>query len=311
VSRAGSRALPYASVAFAACSWGTWALVIRHTEALGPMPAVLEASIVMGVIALVSWVASLRDGAPARRTWRAWSLVAWFGVSDLLTVLLFFAAYKLTIAVAVLTHYMTPVFVALSAPIVLRERMTGRTGVAIAVSSLGLVAMLARRGGPDASGGGEGMGESAAVVWTSAALGTASAVFYASNVLVNKVIVRWFSTSQAMFWHALVATGLGLALVPWSSWPTISAHAVVFLGIAALGPGALGGLAFVWGLRRIPAAHASTLTLLEPLVSLFLGAAVLGERVGVRALVGGALILAGAVLVMTQSAAPAGDVTSA
>jgi drug/metabolite transporter (DMT)-like permease len=307
VSRGESRALPYAAVAFAASSWGTWALVIRHTEALGPMPAALEAAIVMGVIALVSWVVSLRDGAPARRTWRAWSLVAWFGVSDLLTVLLFFAAYKLTIAVAVLTHYMTPVFVALSAPIVLRERMTGRTGFAIAVSSLGLVAMLAHRGEPGAAGGGEGMGESAAVVWTSAALGTASAVFYASNVLVNKVIVRWFSTGEAMFWHALVATTLGLALVPLSAWPTISPCAVAFLTVAALGPGALGGLAFVWGLRRIPAAHASTLTLLEPLVSLFLGAAVLGERVGVRALVGGALILAGAVLVMTQAAAPAAD----
>ena len=36
-----------------------------------------------------------------------------------MNVLLFFAAYKLTIAVSVLTHYLTPIFVALAAPLLL------------------------------------------------------------------------------------------------------------------------------------------------------------------------------------------------
>ena len=63
-------------------------------------------------------------------------------------------------------------------------------------------------------------------------------------------------------------------------------------------------MAFAAGLRRMPAAHASTLTLLEPVVSLVLGAWVLGERVGASAILGGAMILAGAVLVMTQSRGP-------
>ncbi len=302
MTRAASRVLAYAAVAFAAASWGTWALIIRHAESLGPMPAALQAAIVMGVITVVSGAVSLRQPRLGRRTRRAWALVAWFGVSDVLTVLLFFAAYKLTIAVAVLTHYMTPIFVALTAPFVLRERMTARTGIAVGVSFAGLVLMLERSTG--------GTGDGAAAVWTSAALGTASAVFYASNVLVNKFIVDSFTTSQAMFWHGLVAAAVGLALVPFSAWSAIEPRAVAFLTVAAIGPGALGGLAFVWGLRRIPAAHASTLTLLEPLVSLLLGAAVLGERIGVAALAGGALILAGALVVMTQGARPVLDATA-
>ena len=89
--------------------------------------------------------ASLRDRVAARRTWQAWASVAWFGVADVLNVLLFFAAYKLTIAVAVLTHYLTPIFVALVAPLVLRERMTARTGWAIAASFSGLAVMIRRR----------------------------------------------------------------------------------------------------------------------------------------------------------------------
>jgi drug/metabolite transporter (DMT)-like permease len=54
----------------------------------------------------------------------------------------------------------------------------------------------------------------------------------------------------------------------------------------------------------MPAANASTLTLLEPLVSILLAAAVLGERLEPRAIAGGALILGGAVIVMRQQAAP-------
>jgi drug/metabolite transporter (DMT)-like permease len=294
-------ALPYAAVAVAASSWGAWALIIRHAESIGPMPAALESAIVMGAITVVAGLASLRDRAGRTRTWRAWACVVWFGVGDTLNVLLFFAAYKLTIAVAVLTHYMTPIFVALAAPFLLREKMSMRTGAAIAASLLGLATMLAPAGSP----------VRAEVVWTSAALGTASAVFYASNVLVNKFIAEAFTTSEAMFWHGVVATILGLALVPWRAWPTVEPHAVTFLAFAAIGPGALGGLLFVWGLRGMPAAHASTLTLLEPLVSVWLGAAVLGERVGARAAVGGALILSGAVAVMTQPRATAQRVQTA
>jgi drug/metabolite transporter (DMT)-like permease len=287
------RGLPYAAVALAASSWGAWALLIRHAEAIAPMPAVLESTVVMAVIAIVAGVASLRDPVAPRRSWRAWACVGWFGVADLFNVLLFFAAYKLTIAVAVLTHYMTPILVALVAPMVLREKMTARTAFAIAVSFFGLAVMLAP----------SGTGASARVVWTSAALGTGSAVFYASNVLVNKFVVDSFSTSQAMFWHGVVATLLGLAMVPHGAWAAIDPHAVAFLAVVAIGPGALGGLAFVWGLRRMPAAHASTLTLLEPVVSLALGARILGERIGPLAVLGGALILAGAILVLTQARA--------
>jgi len=282
------RPLPYAAVAFAACLWGTWGLVIRETEALGRMSTALESTIVMAVITVVSGVACLRDRIARPAPWRARAWVAWLGVGDAMNVLLFFAAYKLTIAVSVLTHYLTPVFVAIAAPLVLGERRTLRTTVAIAVSFGGLATMLAP------SGGG-----ASAVVLESAALGAGSALFYASNVVVNKFVADSYSTSETMFWHGVVATPLLAAFVGPSAWAAIEPRAAVFLAIASIGPGALAGLAFVWGLRRMPAAHASTLTLLEPLVSIVLGAVALGEPLGVRSAAGGALILAGSLAVMT------------
>jgi drug/metabolite transporter (DMT)-like permease len=287
------RALPYAAVAFAACAWGTWGLVIRWTEAIGTMSTALESALVMAVITLVTGLAALRDRVPGPGSWRTRAWVACIGVADAFNILLFFAAYKLTIAVSVLAHYLTPIFVAIAAPFALRERMTLRTVSAVAVSFGGLVLMLA----PSAGGSG------ADAVWRSAALGAGSAVFYASNVVVNKFVTEEFSTSETMFWHGVVATPLLAAFVPPAAWSAVDTRAAAFLAVASIVPGGLAGLAFVWGLRRMPAAHASTLTLLEPLVSIALGAVVLGEWLGVHAFGGGALILLGALLVMTASTA--------
>jgi drug/metabolite transporter (DMT)-like permease len=50
----------------------------------------------------------------------------------------------------------------------------------------------------------------------------------------------------------------------------------------------------------MPATHASTLTLLEPLVSVLLGAAVFGERLAPSGLAGGLAILGGALLVLLR-----------
>ncbi len=133
----------------------------------------------------------------------------------------------------------------------------------------------------------------AALVWESAALGAGSAVFYATNVVVNKFVIEAFSTSEVMFWHGVVATPFLAAFVPRAAWAAVDMRAAWFLALASVGPGALAGLAFVWGLRRMPATHASTLALLEPLVSVLLGAAVLGERLAASAFVGATAILGG------------------
>ena len=106
------------------------------------MPTALESTLVMAVMTLASGLASVFDRVRAPAPWKARAWVAWLGVSDSFNMLLFFAAYKLTIAVSVLTHYLTPIFVALAAPLLLRERMTGRTVLAVAASFVGLAIML-------------------------------------------------------------------------------------------------------------------------------------------------------------------------
>ena len=278
------RALGYALVATAAMAWGTWPLILRNA----PMPAALQSAVLMTAITVASLPVMLRDRVHVRPTFSQWLGVAWLGIGDALNTVLFFGAYqRTTVAIAVLTHYLTPIFVAIAAPVVLGEKARARTFAAVAVAFAGLVLLLEPWR--------VGLGRSDLL---GAALGAGSAVFYASNVLVNKRLARAFSGSEMMFFHGVVATPLLFALVPTHEYALVSRHALTIVMLGALGPGALGGLLFVWGLRRVPASHASVLTLLEPFVAVLLAAAVMGETVGIVAFVGGAMILAGAVVVV-------------
>jgi drug/metabolite transporter (DMT)-like permease len=293
--------VPYAAVALAACAWGTWALIIRHAEAICPMPSALEATLVMAVLTAVTGLTSLRDRIPGRAPVQARAWVAYLGFADAMNVLLLFAAYKITVGVAVLTHYLTPILVAVASPALLGERLTRRTTLAVIVSISGLALMVAPAHGTvrmDA-------------VWRSAALGAGSALFYASNIIVNKFVAESFSTSETMFWHGIVATPFLAAFVPRAAWAALDVRAAAFLSVVSIGPGALAGLVFVWALRRMPAAHASTLTLIEPLVAVLVGASLYGEDLGFRTVVGGGCILAGAFAVMIPARRPPDERLSA
>jgi drug/metabolite transporter (DMT)-like permease len=60
----------------------------------------------------------------------------------------------------------------------------------------------------------------------------------------------------------------------------------------------LGGWLNYWLLKRIGATKLLVMGLLEALVAVLLGAAILGERMGARAIVGGVLILVSVVFVL-------------
>jgi len=262
-------------------------MVLRHA----PMPPALQSAIMMTVLTLVSAPVMLRDRFRVKATRRDWILVTWLGVSDALNTVLFFAAYQRTsVAIAVLTHYLTPIFIALAAPFVVHEKLGPRTKVAVGVSFVGLFLLLAPwRAGVSSS---DVLG---------AALGAGSAVFYASNVLTNKRLAKVFSGSEMMFFHGVVGTPLLWALVPWTALHEASGPAlgVVLAGSVALG--SVGGLAFSWGLKRIKASHASVLTLLEPFVAVTTAAVFLSQGIEAASIAGGVLILGGAALVVVQS----------
>jgi drug/metabolite transporter (DMT)-like permease len=277
----------YLFVALAATAWGTWPIFLRRAEAGGRIHPAVESALVMSILTLVSGVFCIWDRVRSKASFWQWGGIVWLGIADAMNVVLFFRAYQTTsVAVAVTTHYLAPLFVALAAPLVLGEPLTRKLFGAVALSFVGLLLLLAPRVG---SNGAAGFG---------ALFGSLSAAFYASNVLVNKRITNVFSGSELSFYHGLVATPWLLAMVPSGGFAAVSSTSWGYLLAGSLFAGAFGGLMFVWGLRRVDATRASNLTFLEPLVATACASILLGERLSIGRAAGGALILAGAAWVI-------------
>ncbi len=210
-----------------------------------------------------------------------WLLVA-NGVFDALNVLAFFSALDhTTVAIAVLTHYLAPCFIALAAPYIDRQRTPGALPAA-AVALAGLVLVLTPWR-PTANAGNVGLG---------ALLGAASAICYAGNVFVVGRVALVLGPIRAMGYHALIA---GVLLLPLGlrEIGLLDGNKLALLTTAAITIGAISGVLFVAGLERIGAARAAVLTYAEPLVAVLIGVLYWREATSAWALLGG-LLIAGA-----------------
>ena len=270
-------------VTLAAASWGTWSLFLRPTG----LPPLMTAPMLFGIMAVVTFPFTLRE-APARWDRRTVGLLLANTCTDALNVITFFGAMMYTtVAIAVLTHYLAPILIALASPKL--EGSTARGARPAAVVALGgLVIMLEPwRGASDG-------------VVVGAALGVASAVAYAANVFVARRLTERIGPARVMSYHSALAAVVmlpfavsGIATVRWSD--------ALLLGAGATTIGAMSGVLFLAGLQRIGAARAAVLTFAEPLVAVAVGALVWGEPLRPLAALGGALVLGAGIHVARQS----------
>lgn len=192
---------------------------------------------------------------------------------------------RTTVAVAVLTHYLAPVIVALATPLVEGRRVPGAV-VAASLAMLGLTLVLAPWDAP--LGASTGVG---------ALLGATSAFAYAGSVFAMRRLTIRVGPMRTQGYHALVAAVL---LLPFAARVELAGLRPAGLGLVALGslvPGTLAGLLFLDGLPRVGAARASILAFCEPLVAVALGAIVFDERLSPTAALGAIAILASGVWV--------------
>lgn len=259
-------------------SWGfigvLVAAVALDAEALAFARLAIAAATLGLVAALTGRIVSLRPGAdlPA---------LVLLGVVQGAHWLLFFLAIKHgSVALAVLTFYTAPVFIAVAAPALLGERVSSVALGALVPGGIG-VALVALAG--------PGGGFSA---WAVAA-GLGSAVTYAALVIVSKRLLRGRAAPlKVAFWDCLVgavAVAPALLLVErvlpadGPDWGAVLALGVVFTGLSTL--------AYATLLRRVTAQAAGVLTFLEPLAAVLLAAALVDEPLSAQVAVGGGLVL--------------------
>jgi drug/metabolite transporter (DMT)-like permease len=270
-------------VAIAAASWGTWSLFLRPTG----LPAHITSPLIFLVMAVTTLPLALRERAP-RWDRRAVLMLAGNTVCDALNLITFFGAMRYTtVAIAVVTHYLAPILIALAAPRVDGIRTRGAP-VAAVVALAGLTIMLEpwRGAGPG--------------VLPGAALGAASAVFYMGNVFFVRRLAERIGPARAMSYHSALA-GLGMLPFAVSGLATVTTFDLGLLGAGAASIGAISGLVFIVGLGRIGSARAAVLTFAEPVVAVAVGALVWDEPLRPLAAVGGGLVLAAGIHVARQS----------
>jgi drug/metabolite transporter (DMT)-like permease len=296
--------LAYLQVAIAATAWGTWSLFLRPA---GVDPRWSSAIMLLAVgIVPLPLLASARLRGPVSgppRKLREWGGIALIGVFDASNSLLFFSAMSVTsVAIAVLSHYLAPVLVAAAAPLLLgTPRKRGAVPLAL-LALLGLALVLE----PWALARASATGGAAGVIGRpllGAALGAGSALFYAGNVFVTKRIAGRFTAEEQLVWHAFVSAALlaVVALATGAPMPTLRGASIVALSGALVG--ASSGLLYLRGLIKIPAEHAGILTFLEPLTAVLVAWIAWGERPGVAAAIGAAIVLGAGVFAIRDPGA--------
>jgi drug/metabolite transporter (DMT)-like permease len=284
-----SSALGYLSVFAAACLWGTLGLLFRtlHDQfgLSGIALAFLRASIALCIsaAALVLFRRALLRVSP-----RALPFFALYGFCG---VAAFYFSYtqaiiQTSVTTAVVLLYTAPAFVTLIAWRVWGESLDARKVIALALAFVGC-ALVARAYDPALL--------SLNVIGI--ALGLMAGFTYALYTVFSKSALQsqpsWTALTYALFFGALFLLPLQTpdAFAPLAQNP----RAWVWLFILAIGP-TLGSLAlYNAGLQRVPASNASLIATIEPVVASALAFSFLGERLELLQLLGGAMVISGAV----------------
>lgn len=283
----------YGLVVLGAGLWGVLGLfyhVIIGQYGLTPLEAVFWRALLASIF-LAGWLA-WRQPAALRISRRH---IAFFFLFGFIGIAATFAVYAYAIrlvgmGIAAVLQYTAPAWVALFSVIVWRERLERERAAALALALVG-AALVGRAYDLDAA--------RLNLVGVVAAL--ASGVTYAGYVLFAKSATRRGYGPGTILLYGL-ATGT-LFLLPLQSARSVSmvrAQPTLIPWLVALGlVSVMAGVTFNAGLKRVSASNASIVATIEPVTAMFLGWAVLHERLDGLQLLGACCVL-GAVLLLQR-----------
>jgi drug/metabolite transporter (DMT)-like permease len=212
--------------------------------------------------------------------------------------LLFYYAFRnTTIANSVLTHYTAPVFVALLAPLLLKEKIRTATWIAITLSSAGLWMIMAGTNPENSIShiGNERLGILA---------GAMSGLAYAFLILTIRRIAPLF---HALFITFIQNGIVALVLLPFVLMNHVPLHTLPYLITMGVLHSTIAPLLYVQGFKSVKANEAAILGYFEPVGATVLAFAVLHEIPGIEALPGGAMILFSGYLILRSRKAASGS----
>jgi drug/metabolite transporter (DMT)-like permease len=277
----------YGAVALSAFLWGFVGLLVRWVDLPGQEIVIVFWRELFGAGALLLLLVGMRRldllKVPSQRGLLLLSSVAlavhW--------TLLFKAFDLLQISEAVFLVYTAPIFVALLAPLLLHERLEGRTIVALGVSLVGM-ALISLTGRP---------ADGPSINMTGVASALVAAVLFAFLMIMVKKMRETLPALTISAYGIIVGS---LLLLPFTlasdyhvsgkGWASLAVLGVVLVAFA--------GTIYLFGAKEVKAQHLGILAYIEPVSATFIAALLLDERPGWGDVLGGLLILGAGALVV-------------
>jgi drug/metabolite transporter (DMT)-like permease len=280
------RAADYGRLVALAAIWGAAFIFMRvAAPALGPAWTA-ELRVLIGGLALLAWFRAVGFDPGLRAHWRFYLVIGTVGIAAPF-VLYSFASMHAPASLLSITNSTAPIFGLGWAALVGDERVTARkaTGLLLGVAGVALIAQPS------------GAATQPLFGWAVAAALGACCLYGAVGVLIKRFAGSASPRGMAAG-NQLAAAVVLIPLLPFlpplaTPTPLVIAN---LLGLALLAS----GVAFLLYFRLIAdigATRALTVTYLIPLFGILWGWLFLGEALPAAALAGGALILAGTVLV--------------
>jgi drug/metabolite transporter (DMT)-like permease len=282
----------------------TASIFIRYAQPTASSLTIAAGRLVFATLALAPFALTRHRSALARLTGRELRLAALAGMFLAAHFALWIASLeRTTVASSVVLVTTTPLWVGLLSPLFLREPLTRRLALGIALALAGGVIVGlggtagAHAAGPGAAAGGALLGDFMALsgAWMMAGYLMVGRRLRAGLPLVPYVFVV-YGMAAVLLTVAMAATGrslFGLAPVTY-----------LWLALLALVPQLLGHSSFNWALRYLPASFVAIALLGEPVGSSALAFGLLNEVPTPLEIGGAALILTG-IAIAALTAAPA------
>lgn len=210
-------------------------------------------------------------------------LVVLSGIILALNWIILFQAYKYTtLTNATLSYYMAPVFIVLLSPIILKEKLTLKGLIAVAMAMVGLALIVSHQ--PQVSN--VNFDHTRGIIF-----GLIAAVLYASVVLLNKSIKSYSGFDKALI-QIFISTLVLLPIIIYQHDLRIedvkTFIIIVILGVVHTG---IAYVLYFTSIEHVKAQRVSLLSYVDPLSAVIFGTLLLGEPIGIFHIVGGALIL--------------------
>lgn len=281
----------YAGLVLMAACWGGAFIGgrVAATEFPPAMAALLRFAVATVALLLVAFV--VERGLP-RLSARQWVAVALMGLTGVAIFNLCFM-YGLARAPAsrgALIMALNPALTLLGAILFLHERVTRDKVIGIATALAGVAVVL---------GHGNPVGLLRGSVGAGDAILLGCPLSWAAYSLIGRHALPGLSAVAVTTYAALVGTALLLlATIATGDFalPSASVRAWTAIGFVGLFGTALAFVLFYRGVRAIGPARASVFINLVPVVAILLGVLLLGEALEISMVIGGALVVAGVLL---------------